>query len=322
MLNWPYVWRRIACSVSLLAWLLMSSELALHPVQAVPLRDEPLTGNIIVSILSVPPREVCLGQKLKIEFGVMIFSSAVPHENDSDSLLAPLVPLGDLTVRAKARSGKVSSEKIIIRQPVYWKSYVHTITYTAPRKAGKDMLTIAAFFASDEHKRDLEFEVKRCKYSAAIQATEKDVAFPADAAALWKPVMSFNAIGEFEQQEESNDLMGKGTVSMWLDAIYQGPREAFSCDVTQMLSGSGTFQVEGTQDNALAIDTQFSPMAFGPFTVACQGSGGSGSGGIPPSTGPAFAINFTIPDGGGTQDHNFTQGMGNMILHIAVFPRS
>ncbi|CAG0927916.1 hypothetical protein TFLX_00695 [Thermoflexales bacterium] len=320
MLNWQSVWRRIICSACLLALLLTSTYPAVNPVQAAPLRDEPVEGNIIVTILSQPPSKVCFGQKVNIEFGVMIFSSSGGQQFDPP--LAPLVPLADITMLAKARSGKVTPGKFFERHPAYWKAYTYTLTYTAPRKAGKDMVSIAAFFVRDEHRRDLEFDVKRCKYAAAIQATEKDVAFPADAAALWKPVMSFNAIGEFEQAEESNSLTGNGTVNMWLDAIYQGPREAFSCDVTQMLSGSGTFEVEGVQEDTLSLDAQFSSMAFGPFTVACQGAGGSGSGGIPASTGPAFAINFTMPDGGGTQDYNFSQGTGNMILHITVFPRS
>ena len=320
MLNLRYVGRRIALSISLLSLLLMSSYTPARSAPAVVAGPRPLEDHIIVSILSLLPSKVCLGQKLTIEYGVMVFMG----KPWPDSVI-PAARLDSITVRAQAKLGKVSPDKSSIPGPSDWKTYARTITYTAPRQAGKDLVTIAAFLdlGGDAHGQDLEFEVRPCKYRAALQATEKDVAFPTDAADLWKPILAFNAIGEFEQDEESNALKGNGTVKMWLDAIYLGPKNAITCDVTQMLSGAGTFDLEGEAQEDLSIDMQFAPMAFSALTVACQGAGGvHGSGGVPPSTGPAFAINITMPQEGGTQDYEFSQGMGSMLLHITVFRRS
>lgn len=311
MLNLRITWQRIALAISLLLGLILTpGYAAARPQPAAVLDPRPLEDHIIVSILSPLPKTVCLGQKLKIEFGVMLFGGT-----PSPMPLTELVPI---VVRAQAKLGKVSPEKMTIAGVTRWESKVRTLTYIAPRKAGQDLVTIAAFFgSSDAHAQDLTFEVKPCKYRAAIQATEKDIS-SATQNEMWKIIMNFNAIGEFAQEEDSDSLKGEGTVNLWLDGIYMGPKNAFSCDVTQMLSGNGTFQIGGQAQEGLSIDTTFDPMALSAFTVACKGPGASGSGGTQPTTGPGFAFKVTVPAEGGTQEYVY----GTLTLHINVFRES
>src|SRR5512139_400554 len=100
-------WQRMTLVISLLLGLILTpGYAAARPQPAAVLDPRPLEDHIIVSILSPLPQTVCLGQKLKIEFGVMLFGgtpSPVP--------LAELVPI---VVRAQAKLGKVSPEKMTI----------------------------------------------------------------------------------------------------------------------------------------------------------------------------------------------------------------
>ena len=311
MLDLRITWQRMALAISLLGLILTPGYAAARPQPAAVLDPRPLEDHIIVSILSPVPQTVCLGQKLSIEFGVMLFGGTPSP--------VPLTELVPIVVRAQAKLGKVSPEKMTIAGVTREESNVRTITYIAPRKAGKEMVTIAAFFGdSDAHAEDLTFEVKPCKYRTAIQATEKDLSGAATQNSIWKMIMNFNAIGEFAQEEDSDSLKGDGTVNLWLDGIYVGPKNAFSCSVTQMLSGDGTFQIGGQVQEDLSIDTTFDSMALSAFTVACKGPGASGSVGTKPTTGPGFAFKVTVPAEGGSQEYMY----GTLTLHVNVFRES